>query len=187
MGRGEKNSTLALFATCRALTIAALSVAFISLSGCVVIPIPDHQVFEGAEITPESLTWLHVGETTRSQVIEKLGAPDVDFVDQHVIAYAWSGKSSDVSMMVLIIGPGFSGGGAYGGGQPIRMRRAFMIRFDLGDKVAVFSIIDRPTTIIPYDVLITSVEAHYDDWRVILDRWLADQSRNFGQSGVKPK
>ena len=74
-------------ALCRSvLTQAALIAALISLSGCM-IPFPSHKVYEGTEIRPESLLWLHSGETTRAQVLEKLGAPDIDFVDQHTIAY----------------------------------------------------------------------------------------------------
>jgi len=158
------------------LTRAALLAALIGLSGCA-LPFPHHEVYEGSEITAQTLTWLHLGETSRAQVLEKFGAPDIDFVDQHVIAYAWSGTLFD-----LLIAIGFQGGT-----QEIRMRRAFMIQFDSADKVAAFSIIDRPTKGIPYDALDQSRDAHSGDWRWILDQWLAERRRDPSQSGVMPK
>jgi hypothetical protein len=140
--------------------------------------IPHHEVYEGSEIKPESLTWLHVGETTRAEVLEKLGAPDVDFVDQHTIAYAWSGTLAD-----FIIALGASGGS----GPMTFMRRAFMIQFNSDNKVAAFSIIDRPQKIIPYDALDQSSDAHLGEWRVMYDRWLAEHPRDAEQPGVVPK
>ena len=159
-----------------ALTRAALLAVLIGLSGCM-IPFPNHKVYEGTEIRPESLSWLHAGETTRSQVVEKLGAPDIDFVDQHTIAYAWSGQSGEV---LFVIPP-------QGISDPILMRRALMIRFDADYKAAEFSIISRPTEIIPYDVHVVSYDAKYDDWRALLEQWLAAPKRNLDPAGAEPK
>src|SRR5574340_1455253 len=159
----------------RRLTTAALLVALITLSGCMVIPF--HEVYEGSEIKPESLNWMHPGETTRAQVLGNLGDPDIDFVDQNTIAYMWSGSFGG-----MLIGLGASGGVV-----PIQMRQALMIQFDLGNKVATFSIINRPTNVVPYDVLDESSAAHFQEWRVILDRWLAEGRDNPGQSGEMPK
>lgn len=151
------------FALCRiALFRVALLASLIGLPGCM-IPYPNHEVYEGAEVTAESLSWLRAGETTRTEVVKKLGTPDIDFVDQRVIAYAWSGQSGGV----LLVAP--NGGSSV----PIRMRRALLIRFDTDNKAAAFSIIGRPTEIIPYDVRVTSFDAEYDDWRTTLNQWLA--------------
>lgn len=163
-------------APCRtALTRAALFAVLLGLSGCM-IPFPSHKVYEGTEIKAESLSWLRAGKTTRAQVAEKLGAPDIDFVDERAIAYAWAGQSGGV----LLVAPysGFV--------EQIRMRRALMIRFDPDNKVAAFSIISRPTEIIPYDVHAVSFDAKYDDWRVLLDQWLAESIRGPGQMEAAP-
>lgn len=159
-----------------ALAKAALLASLIGLPGCM-IPFPNHEVYEGTEVTAESLAWMRAGETTRAEVAGKLGAPDIDFVDQRVIAYAWSGQSGGV----LLVAP--NGGSAV----PIRMRRALLIRLDADNRVAAFSIIGRPTEIIPYDVIVTSFDAEYDDWRVILDQWLAEHGQRPGQPGAERK
>lgn len=155
---------------------AALLAALIGLTGCM-IPYPSHKVYEGNEIKAESLSWLQPGETTRTQVVERLGAPDIDFVDQRTVAYAWSGQSGGV----LVVAPysGFI--------DPIRVRRALLIRFDTDNKAAAFSIISRQTEIIPYDVHVQSIDAKYDDWRVILDQWLAKHSQVTRLSGAAPE
>lgn len=155
----------------RRLTTTALLAVLMSLSGCV---IPHHEVYEGTEIKQESLNWIHSGETTRAQVLRNLGDPDIDFVDQNTIAYAWSGVFGAMGFAL----------GASGGDVPIKMRQALMIRFDSEDKVAAFSIINRPTNIVPYDVLDESSAAHFQEWGVILDRWMAERRNNPERSEV---
>lgn len=157
-------------------TMAALFAVLLALSGCM-IPFPGHKVYEGKEIKAESLAWLRAGETTRAQVTEKLGAPDIDFVDERTIAYAWAGQSGGV----LLVAP-YS---AFA--EQIRMRRALMIRFDPGNRVVAFSVISRPTEIIPYDVHAVSLDAKYDDWRVLLDQWFAESARGPGKTEAAPK
>jgi hypothetical protein len=142
--------------------------ALIGLTGCMAIPYPHHRVLEGSEITAESLKSLHVGETTRTQVLNKLGPPDIDFVDQRVIAYEWSGIADEM-LVYVFLGPGDSL-------MLSRIRRALFVRFDSSDKVAAFSIIERPKELIPYDALDQSRDAHVDDWRVTLDQWSASQA-----------
>lgn len=141
-----------------------LLVAMISLSGCV-MPWPHHEVYEGSEITPESLNWLQRGETTRLQVLQNLGAPDVDFVDEHVIAYAWSGTAYYLHFAL----------GFHYGEQPIRMRRAFLVEFDVAGRVIDFSFIDRPTKDIQYDVFAQSGSKPSGNWKEVLDQWLTER------------
>jgi outer membrane protein assembly factor BamE (lipoprotein component of BamABCDE complex) len=145
------------------------------LSGCI-IPYPSHKVYEGAEIEMNNLNWLHVGETTRDEVLEKLGAPYIDFVDQHVIAYAWSGQSGEAVFVTK-----------YATETPIKMRRAFLVRFDSGDRVAAFSTVTRQTEMIPYDVRAVSFDAEYDDWRKIINDWLAQPAKHIVPTGAKPQ
>jgi outer membrane protein assembly factor BamE (lipoprotein component of BamABCDE complex) len=164
------------FSTRRILLNAVICLtALTSLSGCI-IPYHSHKVYEGAEIEMKNLTWLHVGETTRDQVLEKLGPPYIDFVDRHVIAYAWSGQSGEAVFVTK-----------YATGTPIRMRRAFLVRFDSGNRVAAFSTVTRQTEVIPYDVRAVSFDAEYDDWRKIIDDWLKQPMKHTEPGGAKPQ
>lgn len=147
-----------------------------ALSACM-IPYPVHKVYEGTEIKAEALQWINIGETARVQVLEKLGEPDIDFAGQRAIAYAWSGQKGGV----LMVAPNAASS------APIKSRRALMIRFDANDKVAAFSIIGRPTEIIPYDVKVVSLDAKYDDWRVILEQWLTTHGRKITSTGEEQK
>ncbi len=157
----------------RALAGPVLLAVIIGMSGCVVaIPYPHHRTLEGSEITAQSLQDLHVNQTTRTQVLEKFGSPDIDFVGQRVIAYAWSGIGSKV----LIVAASLGGGNA--DSQMLsRERSALLVRFDSEDRVVAFSIIDRPIVVQAYDPLEQSSDAHLDDWRAILGQWLASQPR----------
>ena len=158
------------------MTRAVLLAGLICLPGCM-IPYPSHEVYEGSEVPVASLQWMRPGDTTRAEVLDKLGAPDIDFVDRQTVAYAWSGQSGGV----LFLSPKTAFA------DPIRMRRALMIRFDADNKVAAFSIISRPTEIIPYDVQILSLDAKYDDWRALLEQWLAQPGHGVTAAGPAPK
>lgn len=137
-------------------------VTLFGLTGCM-IPYPHNTKCEGTDVEAASLQWLHTGETTRAQVVAKLGAPNIDFVDQRVIAYTWAGQSGGV----LYVAP--NGGASI----PIPSRRALMIRFGADDTVADFSVIGRPIERVPYSVHAKSYDAAYDDWRRTLEQWLA--------------
>ncbi len=136
----------------------------IGMSGCIVVPYPHHHVLEGSELTTQSLEYLRLNETTRSEVLERLGPPDIDFADQNVIVYAWSGTASK-----FFFGAYHSPGTT---GVLTRVRRALLVRFDAGGRVAAFSIVERSATPVPYDPLVQPPYAHSDDWRVILGQWL---------------
>lgn len=148
----------------KVMTWSLLPLLLSCLCGCM-LPLPYHRINEGQEMTMRSLSWLHKGQTTRSQVENKLGAPDIDFVDQRTVAYSWAGSIGQV----VFIAP--NGGFA----EAIRARHALMIRFDTEDRVEKFSIISRPPESIPYDVHAISLDAEHDDWRVLIDRWRARQ------------
>ncbi len=152
----------------RALARSLLLAVTVGISGCIAVPYPSPRVLEGREVTEASLKGLRVNETTRTQVLERFGPPDIDFVDQHVIAYAWAGIQNRVFVATFVGSPG----------SPVLtlMRRALLVRFDADNKVAAFSIIDRPTQHVAYDALNHSDAARLDDWRVILGHWLAGQT-----------
>jgi outer membrane protein assembly factor BamE (lipoprotein component of BamABCDE complex) len=162
--------------TCRTLLNPATCLAALTcLSGCI-IPYHSHKVFEGTEIEMKNLTWLQTGVTTRDEVLEKLGAPYVDFVDRHVIAYVWSGQSGGAIFVAK-----------YATEITIRMRRAFLVRFDSENRVAAFSAVTRQTETIPYDVRALSFDAEYDDWRKIIDDWLRQPEQHAQPIGSIPQ
>lgn len=118
--------------------LSALLAAAMLLAGCIV---PIHEVSEGAAVTEQDLRLLRVGETDRAQVLARFGAPDLDHVDARTIAYSWTGSRGRVLV------------GAEGGGAQIASmttRRALRIGFDSSDKVATYSIVERPGTAGPY-------------------------------------
>jgi hypothetical protein len=160
---------------------AALLAASINLTGCVIMPFPPfRKVAEGTEIRAGDLDWLRVGETSRTQVRARLGPPDVDFIDQHTIAYAWSG----IRAVIFAGSGGLDGSSGWGGGSaPLMMRRALLVRFDAAGRVVAFSIVNRPMAAVPYGAPGSSPDALVMDWRTVLDQWLAEKTPKAGKSG----
>lgn len=99
-----------------------------SLGACV-IPYPQDHVI-GRAVTVDPLT-IKVGETTREDVLQRLGDPDAIWTEERVFAYSWV----HVSMGVVVIiagagGPGFVWAGDAGGS-----RELLLVQFDQGDVV----------------------------------------------------
>ena len=69
--------------------------------------------------------------------------------------------------------------------DPIRMGGALLIRFDTDNRATAFSVISRQAEAIPYDVHVSSFDAKYQGWRVILDEWLAKHEQRSSPSGVR--
>lgn len=147
------------------------------LSSCMILPYPGHRVHEGREIEITSLQWMLRGSTTRAEVIDRLGEPDIDLVDRNTIAYTWSGQSGGVLLIFYY----------YVNTEPILMRRALMIRFNEDGFVADYGMINRPTEKIPYDVRPISFDAGYDDWRYLFERWQKSSVGEDSSSGVSVK
>jgi hypothetical protein len=94
---------------------------FFGLFGCIVIPTPEHALFEGrGEIGESDIAFLSAGRTTREDVLLQFGEPDLVLNDQRIIIYHWS-----VSHGYWLIGGGYSG---YAG--PIPKDYLFMLEFD---------------------------------------------------------
>lgn len=53
-----------------------LTVALLGFAGCAVISNHSHSRVEGTKISPETISKIAVGETTKSWLVSALGAPD---------------------------------------------------------------------------------------------------------------
>lgn len=135
--------------------VAAL-VAIAWLSGCLAVPLSEPKVLEGAEVTPEQLEFLAAGVTTRDEVVERLGQPDIEWEDARVFSYDW-----DMRWGVLIwaVG-GYSVG--YVGITDIPVHHLLLIEFDEDWRVRRFEHVVRDE-LKPYSDLLL-------EWKAASDR-----------------
>jgi outer membrane protein assembly factor BamE (lipoprotein component of BamABCDE complex) len=95
----------------------------LSCSGCIVVPIPtrEHQREDlpgRTNITPQAIEALRAGETTRQEVLQRLGNPDGVFDRERTFVYLWSncagylfwaaGSESRAAADVVVIGKGYA-------------------------------------------------------------------------------
>lgn len=105
-----------------------LVAGLLALSGCVVIPVNYHAAGSRTNVRTETRSELHVGVTTREEVLLLLGEPDVASEDGQVLGYAWT----KVGAIVIVTG-GYGGGGAAG---EIGKSFALKLTFDADDRLA---------------------------------------------------
>ena len=110
----------------------------VALRGCVILPIPtpERTVLAGKPVVEEDLAFLTPNLTTKKEVIERLGSPDVIWVEANLFAYNWS-----MLQGILIWG---LGSGSLSGIEAIPNSYALLIRFDEQDRVIHFERIARP-------------------------------------------
>ena len=106
------------------------------LWGCasIIIPVSDGKALSGRKITAENTTFIKSGVTTRREVIQTLGQPDMDFKDLRIIAYSWNVLGAYVPWVVGTPG----GGGA--GIMEISDKYVLLIAFEKEDRVSRFEI-----------------------------------------------
>jgi len=104
----------------------------LALSGCaaIVIPVSDAEVTSGRKIGAENIAFFKQGVTTRAEVIQALGQPDIDFKDLRIIVYHWSVRSAYVPWVVG------SGGGGTGDIMEISDKYTLLIALDEKDYVS---------------------------------------------------
>ncbi len=76
----------------------------ISLAGCLIIPTDYYLYYSRKNVTEEALTGIVIGTTTRTEVLMKLGEPDMASQDETEVCYIASkskaalvgGKSRDI-------------------------------------------------------------------------------------------
>jgi hypothetical protein len=96
------------------------------INACVVIPIPRDSYPEGTRenITPDLLASFEPGRTTKAEVLQKLGEPDVVSEDGSRFAYLWIKIKATI---LWAVGAGYSGGA---GITDLKRQYVFSVIFD---------------------------------------------------------
>lgn len=111
------------------------------LGGCVVLPIPANKVTHGhqALTRDKQISAVVPGETSRQEVLLRLGEPDGVLDGEQRIYYAW--REQYLRLLVALVGPGGSGTGdvvnAYGANY------RFMITFDPQGIVSAVEVLEK--------------------------------------------
>ena len=100
------------------------------LTGCVaVFPVPSSEKTYGKIITPQAVKFIVPGQTTRDEVVARLGDQFRDSLRQPVLAYSWEKPAADLVWFAVSTENG-------GGGHLERSYwRAFFVAFDSGGRV----------------------------------------------------
>jgi hypothetical protein len=109
-----------------------------TVTGCIVLPIPTGDIREGIPVKEDQLELLKIGITSKDDVIRYLGEPRFIWEEARLLGYDWE-KSS-----FIILWGGAGGYSATGGLIDITDKYAFLIQFDEQDKVCRFQIVKRP-------------------------------------------
>lgn len=114
--------------------IITLFSAMIWLNGCVLLPIPtgERKVLEGKRVTQEQMAFLTPNVTTKKEVIDRLGSPDVIWEDARVFVYQWVMRWG---FLFCAVG-GYTTGGA--GIEDIPKKYGLLIQFDEQDRLRRF-------------------------------------------------
>jgi hypothetical protein len=110
------------------------------LLGCpVVLPLQGNDV--GRRISKDELGFVRPGITSKSDLVPKLGRPDVIWENERVWVYNWDIIRS--KYLVGILGPGSSP--SYGTVEN-RVHCVLFFRFDVNDRVERFQLTRRPSS-----------------------------------------
>jgi len=117
--------------------------AALSLAGCIALPIStdEDKVLAGKPVAEDQLAFIVPKVTTKREVIDRLGSPDVIWEDARVFAYNWVMRQG-----ILFWAVGGYGGGAMGA-EEIPKRYVLLIQFDRRDQVARFERTVRPASV----------------------------------------
>jgi hypothetical protein len=114
--------------------VPLLLCAMISQIGCIMVPIPTQEgkVLAGKPVAEEQLLFLSPDTTTKEEVLERLGSPDVIWEEAHLFAYNWVMRQG---ILFWAVGAGNSGAA---GAWDIPKRYMLLIQFDDQDRVRRF-------------------------------------------------
>jgi hypothetical protein len=114
-------------------TVLAVSLLVV-LTGCVaVVPVPSSDKIHGKIITSKEVKFIVPGQTTRAEVMARLGDQFRDSPRLPVLAYAWEKPAVGIMWGFLLAGPDFE---FHRGGYSERSDwRAFFVEFDSGGRV----------------------------------------------------
>ena len=118
------------------LQIRALLTLFFLAQGCAFIPLPEKCV-SGKEVTKNELISINPGITTKTEIVDVLGEPDVVWLDENIFAYNWKMRWA---IMPWVIAGGYS---AVGGIEEFTKDYVLLIQFDHNDRVVRFERIKR--------------------------------------------
>jgi hypothetical protein len=119
-----------------------LLAAAVSLSGCLVVPLPqgEGELTEGREILPEQSGIITVGSMTREELVAALGEPQAAWAERRIIVYAWD----RVHLKLLWIVAGYLT--ATGGIVDVPTHYLLLVAFDEQDRVRRAERCQRPVT-----------------------------------------
>jgi outer membrane protein assembly factor BamE (lipoprotein component of BamABCDE complex) len=122
--------------------IAALLWATLTLGGCVAVPVPtkEDKVLSGRPVTEEQIAFLTPKVTTKQEVIEQLGNPNIIWEDARVFVYNWEMRQG-----VLFWAAGATYSGAVGA-KDIPKYYLLLIQFDDQERVLRFERTVRPSS-----------------------------------------
>jgi len=105
---------------------ALLGALVLSGTGCIVLPIPSNRLgdYSRKDIPPEVMNELVAGQTTRQEVLLRLGEPDEWSADASQCRYHWERVKWDI---IVIVGGGYSAAAA---DIPINKNHDLIICFD---------------------------------------------------------
>ena len=107
---------------------------FILLIGCITIPTSENKVLSGEKITDKQLVFIEHGITSKSDIIDQLGHPDVHLIDKNIFAYDWQTRQA---IMIFYVPYGMPGA------VDIPKNYVLLIRFDVEDIVRNHAITKR--------------------------------------------
>ncbi len=124
----------------KCLWVVILLCALLVPAGCLLLPIPtqERKVLAGKAVSEEQLAFIVPDVTTRSEVVSRLGDPDVIWEEARLIAYNWEIRQG---VLVWAIGAYYSGAA---GVTDIPKHYMLLIRFDEQDRVRRFERAVRP-------------------------------------------
>lgn len=120
--------------------ILLLFCALIAQAGCILLPIPtqEHKVLAGKPVTEEQLAFIAPNVTSKSEVVARLGSPDVIWEEARLFAYQWEMRQG---VLVWAVGAYYSGAA---GVTDIPKHYMLLVQFDDRDRVQRFERAVRP-------------------------------------------
>jgi len=121
-------------------SVVLLLCVLLLLNSCLIMPIPttEGKVLAGKAVSEEQLSFLRPNITTKRDVIERLGNPNVIWEDVRIFVYNW-----DMRQGILFWAVGGYGSGA-AGITDIPKRYVLLIEFNEHDRIQRFERTVRP-------------------------------------------
>lgn len=120
--------------------VLLLFCALIAQAGCILLPIPtkESKLLAGKPVTEEQLAFIAPDITSKSEVVARLGNPDVIWEEARLFAYNWEMRQG---VLVWAVGAYYSGAA---GVTDIPKHYILLIQFDDQDRVQRFERAVRP-------------------------------------------